>query len=216
MDVLVAVVPREVVDRYVRIAKRSALNLAALEAEPFSLVRTANRLAQEKIYAVLDFGAYRSTLVIAEHGKVHQVTPIELTGSKLTVALAKSLVVDEARAEEMKQQYGLTSSGGTDLGRTLGPFLDGMVGEIRSGFNEFVTRTNNVVEALYLCGGGARLHGLDTYIARQFEVAITPLAALRNVQVPSAIEPHTSDVGVAYAAAIGLALRHSSEGRRHK
>ena len=216
-QVLAAVMPRDVIDRYVRIAKHANLNLVALEAEPFALARSAARMpapGEDNIFAVLDFGGYRTTLVIVEKNKVRQVTELELTGSKLTTALAKSMVVDDARAEAMKIQYGLTSSGGTDLGRTLGPFVDGMVGEIRSAFSEYVRLSNHVVRTLYLSGGAARMHGLDEHIARQFEITVMPLAALHEVTVPERVEAHREDIGLAYAISIGLALRHGSEGRR--
>lgn len=214
IQVLAAAMPRDVIDRYVRIAKHAGISLTALEAEPFALVRAANRIGEHDLYGVLDFGGYRSTLVIAEAGKARQVTEIEMTGSKLTNALAKSMVIDDARAEEMKVSHGLVSSGGTDLGRTLGPFVDGMIGEVRSAFSEYVRVNNQVVRTLYLSGGAARLKGLAEHIANQFEIDVQPLPALRGMDVPETVRPHVDTVGMAYGIAVGLALRRGDEGRK--
>ena len=213
--VLVAAVPREIVDRYVRIAKQAELTLMGLEAEPFSLVRSANRIVKGT-YAVLDFGGHRSSLVIAEEGTVRSVEDIELTGSKLTTALAKSLVVEDHRAEEMKREHGLVAEGGVDLKRTLGPFLDGLVSDLRSVFSEYVRKYESPVESLLLSGGASQLRAFDSYLADHFEVPVTPLTSLREIQVPDTLGSHSESLGKAYAIAVGLALRQSSPTKGHE
>ena len=207
--VLTAAVPREVVDRYVRIGKRAGLSLSGLESEPFSLVRAASRIASGT-YAILDFGSLRSSLVIAEGGSVRTVHDIELTGATLTNALAKSLIVEEERAEEMKRAHGLLVEGGADLKRTLSPFIDGMLAEMRSVFSEYVRKHDHTVETLYLTGGSSQIKGFVEHASGQFKTTIALLTSLHGMRLPDTLAAQSKVIEQSFAVAIGLALRHNA------
>lgn len=215
VEVLIAAVSRDVVDQYVRIAQGAGIQLAGLEAEPFALARVASRLT-DGVFAILDFGGSRSTLTIAENTKIHAVREVSLTGTKLTTALASALSVDMDRAEELKREYGLTISGGADFAHTLNPFIDGMVNELRSAFSDFERHYGEGVGTFFLVGGAAKLKGLDVQIEQHFsESVVGLLAALQGIAVPEPVRYAAKDIGVEYAVAIGLALRHGDDGRKH-
>src|SRR3989344_2808251 len=202
--VLVAAVDRTVVDRYVRIAKYAGIGLLGLEAEPFSLVRVAG-LQNDGPYAILDFGGLRSGLVFA-HGKTVRAShEIEMTGSKLTTALAHAMIVSEDRAEALKMEHGLVPSGGVNLRMTLGPFIDGMVGEIRSRFAEHAQQTGGAsVERLYLSGSAARLRGLVEYLGEQFGIPVEALNAFGAFTIPPKLTGHIDEIAPAFSVASGL------------
>jgi type IV pilus assembly protein PilM len=209
--VLVAAVDRAVVDRYVRIAKYAGVGLSGLEAEPFSAVRMASQYAHGP-YAILDFGGSRSSLFFANSNTLRAVHEVEMTGSKLTTALAHAMMISEERAEALKIEHGLIPAGGANLRLTLGPFVDGLVGEIRSRFAEHAQRTGGAsVEKLYVCGGAARLKGFVEYLNEQFGIPVEGLSAFGMLKIPQKLAGHVESIAPSFAIASGLALRHRNE-----
>ena len=140
------------------------------------------------------------------------ISEIDLTGSKLTTALSRSLAITEDRAEALKIQHGLVASGATNFRQTLGPFIDGLVGEIRSNFSVHAQRSGGgSVTKLLVSGGAARLQGFTAYLDEHFGIAVQPLESFANLALPEQLAGKLGAVAPTFAIAAGLALRHRHE-----
>ena len=206
--VLLVAVPREVVDRYVRIAKLAAVELEALEVEAFSLVRAAFR-GDQRTLALLDIGARSTNMLVAEEGTVRLSRSIDASGSELTSAVARSLGIGMGRAEAMKIAYGIGDAASPDIRRLLTGVLETIVGELGKLVATYRRNYGKSVEALVLTGGSSTLPGLTTYLSERLSLPVSLAAPFRGLHYPQELEPVLEEIGPSFTVAVGLALRHA-------
>lgn len=206
--VLLVAVPREVVDRYVRIAKLAAVELEALEVEAFSLVRAAFR-GDQRTLALLDIGARSTNMLVAEEGTVRLSRSIDASGSELTSGVARSLGIGMGRAEAMKIAYGIGDAASPDIRRLLTGVLETIVGELTKLVATYRRNYGKSVEALVLTGGSSTLPGLPTYLADRLSLPVSLASPFRGLHYPQELEPVLEEIGPSFTVAVGLALRHA-------
>ncbi|HEY8211781.1 MAG TPA: pilus assembly protein PilM [Myxococcaceae bacterium] len=166
---------------------------------------SAEQLGEDEAVAVVDVGHERTTLAIGRPG-----TGVELGrtfpggGRDLTRALAAELQLPLPEAAAWKEERGavgdslppeLERAGGA-LVRALVP----VVRELRSTFKSYSARSRRKVAAVYLCGGTARLAGLEERWTADLGLPVRVLALPQDAGpgIPEASRPVASQ---AYALA---------------
>lgn len=206
LKVLVVAIPNEVVENYKRTAKMAGLELYALEAEVFGIIKSSIKKTKKTV-CLVDIGAQSSTISIVDKGVLKKSYSSEFSSNQLTYTVATSLNIEEGEAEEIKKQYGIVPSKERDLKPALTVLIDPFLTEIRKVSSEFHQMAGKEVEAIYLSGGGANLPGLKDYISENLDKKTVIPDAFADILYPPILTDHLKKIGPRFSIAIGMALQ---------
>ena len=210
--VLLVAVPNEIIEQYKQIAKMAGLELFALEAEVFGLLRSLVKEEQEPV-ALVDIGAQTSTCSIVDRGVLKNSHSFDLSGNELTDVVAKSLSVDYQTAEKLKGKYGLLPEGAIGLEKEkqtrdiLLPLIDAILREIENIYQDFYRIEKREVKKIILAGASVLLPGLRDYCQDYFKKEVEVANPFSDIFYPPILENKLKKMGPIYAIAIGMALR---------
>lgn len=215
LDVLIAATPKSVVDSYLSVLKKAGLHPVAMEVEPLSIVRTLVKKVSTKPFLIIDFGASRTSFIIFSGRSIGFTSTIPVSSQELTSVISKAMSITPKKAEKIKQEQGL--QGDKALFDSMIPVLTDLTQQIKSHLNYYKSHVpqveyasgNNKMERILLCGGGARLRGLDDFLTSTFKlkVEIADLWANLAKPEPKDFPEMPSGKFFGYSTAFGLALR---------
>ena len=208
LKILVAAIPNEIINQYQEIASLSNLQIKALEAEAFALVRSV--LGKEaKVISVIDIGARSTTCNILDKGILKISHSFNISGNELTETLSRSLKIGYEMAEESKRDLGLTmvEEPERNTRAILIPLVDSILIEIKKIFQSFYQQEGKGVEKIVLAGGTAWLPGLKNYFAEELKKEVEISDPFSLLSYPPILEKLLKEMGPAYAVAVGLALK---------
>lgn len=208
LQVLLVAVPKEVVEKYHRIARFSNLELIGLEIESFAL---AKALVQKDLrpVCILDIGARSTNICIVENGYVKLTHNIDTSGSDITKALANSLNVSLERAESLKKEQGLKLGEiERDIYNVLTSMLDVILNEVEKYISLYFKKTNKNIEKIILAGGSSFMPGLDEYVFNRLKIQTEIANPFKQVQYSSVLNPIIKEIGPIFAIPIGLVMSH--------
>ncbi|MFH1810863.1 MAG: pilus assembly protein PilM [Pseudomonadota bacterium] len=142
--------------------------------------------------AIVDIGHRRTAICIMADDQVVTARTLIRGGSDLTRSLAKAfhLPLDQAEQGKLREAY-LEVSGEKApypeqerISQALKSALQPVVRELRQSFQSVVALRRARVRRIYLCGGGARVHNLDRYLAAELNVEVK-----RATMVSEALAP---------------------------
>ncbi|MDD2731935.1 MAG: type IV pilus assembly protein PilM [Candidatus Pacebacteria bacterium] len=107
-EVLIAAVPKKIVDSYVSSFKRAGLNIQAFEVESQSISRALikNNITSSPV-VLFDFGKSRASFIIFSGYSLRFTSTISISSQSLTEELSKYFKIDFEEAEKLKLKYGL-------------------------------------------------------------------------------------------------------------
>jgi type IV pilus assembly protein PilM len=220
--VLLVAVPNDVVSQYQEIARLSQLELVALEAEVFSLMRALTKASNNKggnkggnkgvgPVAIVDIGAKTTTCTVIDEEVIKTSHSFDMSGNDLAAALAKEFEVDFNEAEKIKKQYGLRSDMGEDSQTVRGillPLAEAISEEVKGVLDNFYQQEKKEVKKIIIAGGTSLLPGLKEYFKESFagkEIEIgNPFS---GISYPAVLEKTLTSMGPSFAIATGAALR---------
>lgn len=141
-----------------------------------------------KTVAVLDLGARHTELAIIRDGRLSYARFIASGSEDITLALTEPFTVEGrhyhlnfTRAEQIKHTYGIpmgktqeTTEDGIPLARIMfmiRPVLEKLVTDILRSFDFYKMQTRHqVIERIYICGGGASLKNLPEFLTSNLGV----------------------------------------------
>lgn len=215
VDVLIAAVSREHLERH--LAPLARLDLAAdiVDAAPLALTNAVAHAAggDHGALLLLDIGHAASTLTLFQHGEPYFARRLDFGGRNLTQAIAAALQIPFEEAEEWKLAAGSDEPGfrvdwaGRELHAVRESLEDELVDEVRRSL-AFYRTLGHLPDPLQLqlSGGTARLPGIAEQLATLLEFPVSvfdPFADLGG-----AARAHVEG-GPQFALASGLALRKS-------
>lgn len=207
MNVLIAVVPNEVIGKYKRIAELTDLDLKAMEIESFALARSL--VGRERgVAAIVNLGAQSTTVSIVDNRAIRLSSNIGRGSREISVVLSRSLGIDELRAETLKKEVGLsTKPEEKEIADIITPLVDAILNEGERIFSAYNRAHVRHVERIILTGGGASMAGLIDYVSQKtgLETALGNPFAL--TVYPLFMQPILKDIGPSFGVAVGLALR---------
>lgn len=198
--ILMVAVPNELINQYQEIANLAKLELVALEAEVFGLLRSS--LKEEKDSAiVLDVGAQTTTINVVADGILQTSHSIDIGGGSFSERISQSLSVSREQAEEKKKQEGLSSS---DLKNILSPLLDTIITEMGRVTSQFQGQETS---RIILGGGSALLPGFAEYMRENTKREVEMMDPFHSLFYPPVLEDTIKEMGPSYSVAVGMALR---------
>lgn len=218
-DAILTAFPRALVDSYVRMLTGAGLRLVALELESQAIVRaTMPGGVAAGARVIVDMGRTRTSFAIVAAGEIVFTTTVAVGGKLLEEHIAKSLGVGQEEALRIKNEVGLSKSflDGrifSALIPAVGTFADELQRTIQAYQSHlaYARGVGSDIAEILLSGGDANLLGLDTYLASVIRIPCRradSFAAIRS-RMAGQIPPIPYHESMAYAAAIGLALRAS-------
>jgi len=210
--ILLVAVPNEIIDQYKNISQMAGVELFALEAEVFGLLRSLVQESKDPI-ALVDIGAQTSTCSIIDKGVLKASHSFDLSGNELTDVVSKSLSVDYETADKLKEKNGLLLDQSVGLHQekqvrdVLLPFIDAILGEIDNICEDFYKIEKKAVKKIVLAGASALLPGLEEYCQNYFKKEIEIADPFYDISYPPVLEKRIKQMSPAYAVAIGMALR---------
>ncbi len=224
LDILIAALPKEIVDPYIYVLEKAGLKLKALEVESSAISRAL--IKQETTISpllLIDIGATRTSFIIFSGHSLRLISSIPISSQKFTEIISKILEIDFKKAEVMKIKYGLKNRTKiqkqvfealipilTDLEEQVKVYLDYY--HTHSSSKRFVANGKKV-EKILLCGGGANLPGFCDYLSSQLKIPVEIGNPLINIALKpsSKISKLSLEESLSYTTAFGLALRAVKE-----
>ncbi len=202
LAILMVAVPNEVVRQYQEIAKEAGLQLVALEAEVFGLIRSCV-WEDERPMVLLDMGAQSTAVNVVFKGNLRMSHSFDIAGNALTERIAKSLSIDYESAQREKTEKGMTGT----LAPILSPFIDMILGEVEKIADAFLRSKGRAIDKIILGGGSAKLPGLREYVEQNMRKEVALADPFRPLYYPPILEETIKEIGPSYAVSIGMALR---------
>ena len=236
-DVLIAALPKKIVDPYLSCLKKAGLYPKALEIESLAIARALIKNEISPFPTLLiDFGATRTSFIIFSGYSVRFTNSIPVSSHGFTEVISKTMDVDFKKAEELKIKYGLDIVekiiftkkskdsqfekeiiGNKKIFETLIPALTDLTEQIKKCLDFYRTHTSHEhlltdgkdVEKIFISGGGANLKGLSDFLSSDIRIPV----ALGNPWINILPEPLKEvpelpfEESLKYTTALGLALR---------
>jgi len=206
--ILLVAVPKEVINKYLRIAQALGLRLLALELESFGYVRSL--VGNDKsTCCILDFGARSTSITIVDKGFTQASHGLDIAGTELTKALSHGMGIGFKRAEVYKKERGLDHKelAGKEAKDLLLTLIDKISFEIERTINAYQKETKNKITKLILSGGSGSLVGLKEYLEKKLKIDVGVGNPWSRTMYPSFLEPILKEIAPRFAVAIGLAMR---------
>jgi type IV pilus assembly protein PilM len=204
--------PKKLVRRYIEIFKLAKLELASLETETFSLVRSLIGDDPSTVM-VVEIGANSTDLSVVQESIPVLNRSLEVCGSTVTEALAEKLGLNFNQAEQFKFDLSVSLSDGAkeELPQLIIKTLTPVIHEIEY-MREFFEGNSkgNKIEKIILSGGGALLLNLSDYLSRHLNLQVIIGDPFNRVSYPAEMQAILDEVGSKLAVAAGLALREIS------
>jgi type IV pilus assembly protein PilM len=201
--ILLVAVPNEVIHQYQTIANLVKLEVSALEAEVFGLVRAL--IKDKSIIGLLDIGAQSTTISIIKGGTLTVSHSFDIAGNEFTNQISKSLRIDYKEAGKLKKEQDLKNKG--KLGEILKPIIDLILVEVEKISQNFYSSEREKIEKFILAGGTALLPGLKEYFSEKLNKEVEIANPFSDIFYPPILEKTLKKMGPAYAIAVGTALR---------
>lgn len=207
VDVLLAVVYNDVLEKYNDIAQQVGATSVSFEIEIFSTIRST--LGQgTALTMLLDIGAANTKVALVEEGVVRSSHLISAGSQDVTLALAHAKGIPMIKAEEVKREFGLP-----------GDPNDGAIAEItRLATDRIFAEADRIlaqyqrdervaVTKVILSGGGSLMKGMLDLAQKSFETTVVYGDPFSKVDAPAVLEPLLKEAGPEFAVALGLVLR---------
>lgn len=207
MSVLLVAIHNETIEKYKSFMSSAGIKISGFEIEIFSASRAllGNDLSP---ILLLDIGASAVKMTVVDYGIVRMVYVHDRGSQAITDALAGSLGVDFARAEEMKRTIGLSSKPEhQEMKSVMEPIIDGFLSETSRLMIDYRRKSGRSVSRVILYGGGGALKGLPEKVAERLGLEVAQGQPFGRVEYPFLVQTAVQEVGPVFASAIGLGLR---------
>jgi len=205
--ILLIAIPKELIQRYQKIAKDSGLDVVAFELESVALGRSL--VGQEKSpVLILDIGSQSTNLAVIDNGYLVSNESLTTAGAEITHVLAQGLGISKERAEEFKRVKGFNvAPQETEVVNLMLPIIDYFGSEISRSMNIYKERTGRDIKKVMLAGGTANLPGLDGYLSQVLNLDVQRAWPFNHISYQQFLEPLLKEIGPSLSVATGLALR---------
>lgn len=229
LDVLIAAVPKEIVNSYLSVLKKSNLKPIAFEVESQAIVRALiEKETTSHPVLIIDLGATRTSFIIFAQNSIRFTCSIPVSSIHFTELIAKNLSINFSEAEELKKKYGLEQKIAIKLKEqtikqekreifeALIPALVDLVQQIKKHLDFYETHffspdlkpSERKIQKILLCGGGANLKGLLEFLTVELKIPVEMGNPWVNVFPGKKEVPGLSfEKSLGFTTAIGLAQR---------
>lgn len=172
MKILLVAAPLNLIQKYVRYVEMAGFKTAAVETE---IVASARALIPPKSPPVMlvDFGAKTTDLAVVQDGYVVMTRSIPTAGEAFTRAIATTLSLTPAQAEEYKITYGLGENQlEGKVRKALTPIFEVVVAEIKKALSFWKQNEKEPISLIILTGGSANLPQAAPFFTKSLGIEV--------------------------------------------
>jgi len=209
-EVFLVAVSKSLIDSYMEIFEQIGVTVYGIEPESMSICRGVQNVGVIPITMAINIGA-ESTDIIVVDGDVIRFTRTVATGvDALGRAISQDIGIDEKKSKSYLESYGLdeTKLDGK-IANSIKPIFDIILNEIRRSITFFESRKKDQkIERIVICGGGALIPGLISYLTSLLGVECEIANPWRNLDTSLVSKKDNLDIlGPLFTTAVGLALK---------
>ena len=235
LDVLIAAMPKKIVDPYLVSIKKAGLIPKILETESQAISRALikNEVSPFPVL-IIDIGLTKTCFIIFSGYSLRFTSSIPISSQKISEAISTGLGISIAEAEDLKTKAGLSQDfhkkreDGSEIvvaaKRILeiaDPLMVDLVNRVKSylGYyqsyvsHEHLSSDVKEVKKILLCGDGASFKGLDDFLSVKLKIPVETANPWINIlpEVKKEIPGLSFDKSLSFTTALGLGLRASKE-----
>lgn len=213
LKIIVAVVPRLLIDSYSSVAEEAGLKPVAAEIESIPITRSLiNENQSSKPILVIDLGKDRTSFIIFKNPAVQFTASIPVCGEEFIKDISERLGIDEDMAENMKNKCGLKFEGECkEVFKAIQPSLREMIKYINklTYYYKEHFESNEDIAKVIICGGEAKMVGISSFLSLQIKKEIEKgnpwvnIMTFKNKEIP----PISRNDSLVFVTVLGLALR---------
>lgn len=208
VDVLVAAVRNEVIERYNSVMDiLGKFKSPAYEIETFSAIRASFKHELSPVM-LLDFGASGTRISIIEHGVVRKFHSINRGSAYLSSSLKKSLQIEFDEAEKIKRDIGLDHTHtNQEAYKIISSGVNFIFSEIKNVLFDFEKEYKKPVGKIILTGGGSLLRQFREQLESKYNITTIYADPFGKVVSPDFLDGVLESAGPEFVVAVGLALQ---------
>jgi len=213
INVIVAVVPKPLVDSYSSVMAMAGLKPIAAEIESIAITRSLIKENQSsRPILIIDLGRDRTSFIIFKNPAVQFTASIPICGEEFTKAISENLGISKGKAEKMKEKCGLTFEGECrNVFKAIQPSLYEMIKYINklTYYYKDHFKLNEDIVKVMICGGEAKMSGMSSFLSLQIKKEIEKgnpwvnIITQKNKETPLI----SRDSSLVFVTVLGLALR---------
>lgn len=209
VEVFLAAVPKEEIDRHQNIMKNSGLKLKALELENSALIRAliGNDLSP---VVIVNIGGRSTSIMIVNKGYERVGHNYEIGGFEITKAISQSLNISLEKAEELKRKFGLKKTEENIINESMVSLIDMMVFETQKTISNYEDSKKEKIAGVILVGGLSNMPGLGDYFKEKIGREVTVGNPFSRISYPGELDPIMPELSSTLTVALGLAMREVS------
>lgn len=209
---------RRIVDGMLAVFDEARIPVRALEEETFAMARALLPTGDTSTVLIIDVGKTTTKMAIVSHCIPRFATTFNIGGHSLTLAVQKYFGVTEAEARKVKAEHGIVPAPGNE------EYIAAMLSTVSAIRDEISRRLEywqgkgvlgegrEKVSRVILSGGYVAVRGFPEYLEGVLKIPVATgdvftNFASRDVWIP----PLEYSESLAYATAIGLALRDATD-----
>jgi len=216
-EVLIAAVPKRIVDPYLETLRQAGLKPLALEIECLSTVRSLiKKDADIDPLLIIDIGENKTSFIIFSEKSLRLTSTIPISSQVLTMAISKNLKIKLDEAEILKLKEGLI--GRKNVFEAMIPCLTDLTEQIKNHLayyrshstKEKGLKNSRRLEKILICGSGANLKGFVNFLSSNLKIEVEIGNPWVNILEEGGIKevPKLSfKKSLGYTTALGLALK---------
>lgn len=207
IKVLLVAVPKDIIEKYKKLAEDCNLRLKTLEIESFSLVRSLIKKEKDS-FIIIDIGGRTSSITIIDKGIIRISHSLDFCGFNLTKAISKKLNISLERSEELKKKKGIKETGGNLISSSLFPVIDKLIFNVERAIRAYSSSGNKKeIKKIILTGGGALMPGIKEYFALKLQKKTEIENPFEDVFYPPILNETIKEIGPSFSTAVGLAMK---------
>jgi type IV pilus assembly protein PilM len=213
LQVLLVAASKEKVLKYENLVKKAGLSLSSISLEPFPMVRSLVGNDPGN-FIIVDIGSEVCNIMLVEKGVIMVNRNIDAGGSDISKSIAKSMGIDDARAEQLK-----TSS--RNFFKDNSPInffaLELVAGEVERIMKTCLRNDAKMkIDGIVLSGGVAEMTGVCEYFSDKLKVRTIAGNPFNKIKYDNSLEKIISSVKTKYSVCVGLALSGVEEYLKNK
>lgn len=212
-DVLVVAIHNDVLNDFSAVVAGAKLNTSFFEIEMFSTIRSAIEPEDASTSVlVFDMGAAATKTYVVERGIIKESHSISKGSQDITLNISNAMNIPIEHAEKLKRNFGNNTP---EQDKKIAELVDLTLAPIFSQTNAAIVnygrKYNRVVSKMILVGGGCLLNGFAEKAGERIGIPVTVAQPFLRTEAPAFLKDILKQTGLAFATAVGLALRKLQE-----
>jgi len=213
MDLILVAAKKDIISDYEQIISESGFNLVIVDVDSFALENMfeANYpIGRDEVVALANIGANVTNINILKRGVSSFTRDIFRGGNAITEEIQRHLNVDFEEAEGLKLGNRMDESSQKIVQETLKSALGSLATEITKSLDFFrSTSSDEKVDKLYVSGGCAKIHGIESIMEQQASIPVEVINPFKQIDCSKRDldTDYLKEMEPIMAVSVGLALR---------